>query len=202
MPIAVHKKTLLAHPKADEIRSHLYEKHAVMRRLDLLDDCVGYPWLVWDEESLSFDGWQRLNSATPNAEDIPVVSVETFLQRFVPHLAESVAKRKKRAKGKRHQEATVNKATITFCSGEQYTVKDFITVTASAESTVFIMEDNWKGTVNYRQAVTVPNDDVDGINVRGVKHQFILDMALTNMGVLIFSADGCEILSSELSINV
>lgn len=202
MPIAVHKKTLLAHPQADEIRSHLYEKHNVMRQLDLLDDCVGYPWLVWDEENLTFDGWQHLNSATRDGAEIPVMSVESFLRRFAPHLAEPTTKRKKRAKGERNAKATVNKATITFYSGEQYTVKDFTTVKATAESVVFVMEDNWKGTVNYRQAITVPNDDVDGINVRGVNHQFILDMALTNMGVVIFEADGVEILSSEISINV
>lgn len=108
----------------------------------------------------------------------------------------------KRKKGSRRKLPTVNKAKITFMSGESYTVKDFVAIEASAEKIVFIMEDNWKGTVNYRQAITVPNDDVDTVFVRGVQDQFELDMALTNMGVTILRSDNAEILASELNIKL
>lgn len=111
-------------------------------------------------------------------------------------------KRQKRKKGERNKAPTVNKAKITFLSGESYTVKDFVAIEATAESVVFIMEDNWKGTVNYRQAITVPNDDVDTVVVRGVKDRFELDMALTNMGITILRSDNAEILASELNIKL
>lgn len=111
-------------------------------------------------------------------------------------------KRSKRKKGERNKAPSVNKAKITFLSGESYTVKDFVSIEATAESVVFIMEDNWKGTVNYRQAITVPNDDVDTVVVRGVKDRFELDMTLTNMGITILRSDNAEILASELNIKL
>lgn len=111
-------------------------------------------------------------------------------------------KRAKRKKGERNKAPSVNKAKITFLSGESYTVKDFVAIEATAESVVFIMEDNWKGTVNYRQAITVPNDDVDTVVVRGVKDRFELDMTLTNMGITILRSDNAEILASELNIKL
>lgn len=114
----------------------------------------------------------------------------------------SKPKRAKRKKGERNKAPTVNKAKITFLSGESYTVKDFVSIEATAESIVFIMEDNLKGTVNYRQAITVPNDDVDTVVVRGVKDRFELDMSLTNTGVTILRSDNAEILASELSIKM
>lgn len=112
------------------------------------------------------------------------------------------AKRRKRKKGKGRHSPSVNKARILFCSGESYTVKDFVSVIATAESVVFIMEDNYKGTVNCRQATTVPNDDVAEIKVRGVNHQFVLDMSLTNLGVVVFQASGVEMFVSNLDIVV
>lgn len=108
----------------------------------------------------------------------------------------------KRKKGPSRKAPSVNKATILFMSGETYTVKDFVSIEATAESIVFIMEDNWKGTVNYRQAITVPNDDVCEVRVRGVKHQFVLDMNLTNMGQVIFQTDGVEMFASSISMTV
>lgn len=111
-------------------------------------------------------------------------------------------KQAKRKKGSRRKEPTVNKATILFMSGETYTVKDFVSIEATGESVVFIMEDNWKGTVNSLQVVIVPNHDVAEVKVRGVKHQFVLEMGLTNMGQVVFQADGVEMFTSSISIAV
>lgn len=108
----------------------------------------------------------------------------------------------KRKKGPSRKAPSVNKATILFMSGETYTVKDFVSIEATAEKVVFIMEDNWKDTVNYRQAITVPNDDVVEVKVRGINHQFLLDMSLTNNGYLVWQQEGMEIILSELTVRV
>lgn len=132
------------------------------------------------------------------------VSAEEFIEAAAPYLLSQPVKvkRAKRKKGERNKAPTVNKATILFMSGETYTLKDFVSIKATAESVVFIMEDNWKGTVNYRQAITVPNDDVAEVKVRGVNHQFVLDMMLTNMGIVILQAEGAEIHSSSIDMVV
>lgn len=127
---------------------------------------------------------------------------EAVITPMYPVLQKEKPKRAKRKKGERNKAPSVNKAKITFLSGESYTVKDFVSIEATAESVVFIMEDNWKGTVNYRQAITVPNDDVDTVVVRGVKDRFELDMTLTNMGITILRSDNAEILASELNIKL
>lgn len=108
--------------------------------------------------------------------------------------------RSKRKKGPSRKAPSVNKATILFMSGETYTVKGFVSLKATAEKTVFIMEDTWKDTVNIRNAITVYNEDVAEVKVRGIKHQFVLDMSLNNLVVL--QSLGMEILVSELSITV
>ena len=106
----------------------------------------------------------------------------------------------KRKKGPSRKSPSVNKAVILFMSGETYTVKGFVSLEATAEKTVFIMEDTWKDTVNTRNAITVYNEDVAEVKVRGIKHQFVLDMSLNNLVVL--QSPGMEIFVSELSITV
>lgn len=127
---------------------------------------------------------------------------EAVITPMYPVLQTEKPKRAKRKKGERNKAPTVNKATITFTSGEQYTVKDFISIEVTAEKVVFIMEDNWKDTVNYRQAITVPNDDVARVKVRGVNHQFELDMSLTNLGTVILEAEGAEMYTSSINMTV
>lgn len=117
-------------------------------------------------------------------------------------VTEEKPKRTKRKKGARRMPATVNKATIVYAGNVNYTVKDFISMEVTAEKTVFIMEDNTKGTVNYRQAITVPNDDVLGIVVRGITHEFGLRMHLTNMGIVVFDADDVEMETRSINIVV
>lgn len=117
-------------------------------------------------------------------------------------LVDDKPKRGKRKKGPSRKAPSVNKATILFMSGETYTVKDFVSIEATPEKVVFIMEDNWKDTVNYRQAITVPNDDVVEVKVRGINHQFLLDMSLTNTGYLVWQQEGMEIILSELTVRV
>lgn len=110
--------------------------------------------------------------------------------------------RSKRKKGPSRKAPSVNKATILFMSGEKYTVKGFVSLEATAEKTVFIMEDTWKDGVNIRNAITVPNDDVIEVKVRGVNRQFVLDMSLTNADYLVWQQEGMEIILSELTVRV
>lgn len=127
---------------------------------------------------------------------------EAVIKPAYPKVAEEKPKRTKRKKGKRKASPSVNKATIVYNGSVEYTVKDFLSIEVTAEKTVFIMEDNTKGTVNYRQAITVPNDDVVGIFVRGVNHQFELDMSLTNLGTVILKAEGAEMYTSSINMTV
>lgn len=108
----------------------------------------------------------------------------------------------KRKKGPSRKAPSVNKATILFMSGETYTVKGFVSLEATPEKTVFIMEDTWKDTVNSRNAITVYNEDVVEVKVRGINHQFLLDMSLTNNGYLVWQQEGMEIILSELTVRV
>lgn len=108
----------------------------------------------------------------------------------------------KRKKGPSRKAPSVNKATILFMSGETYTVKGFVSLEATPEKTVFIMEDTWKDTVNSRNAITVYNEDVVEVKVRGINHQFLLDMSLTNNGHLVWEQEGMEIILSKLTVRV
>uniref|UniRef100_A0AAU8HZ89 Uncharacterized protein n=1 Tax=Klebsiella phage FKP3 TaxID=3231233 RepID=A0AAU8HZ89_9CAUD len=85
-------------------------------------------------------------------------------------------------------------------SGETYTVKGFVSLEATAEKTVFIMEDTWKDTVNSRNAITVYNEDIAQIDVRGIKHQVVLDMALKDEGTLVLHSKDMLIFLSDLTI--
>lgn len=117
-------------------------------------------------------------------------------------LVDDKPKRGKRKKGPSRKAPSVNKATILFMSGETYTVKGFVSLEATPEKTVFIMEDTWKDTVNSRNAITVYNEDVVEVKVRGINHQFLLDMSLTNNGYLVWQQEGMEIILSELTVRV
>lgn len=108
--------------------------------------------------------------------------------------------RSKRKKGPSRKAPSVNKATLLFLSGETYTVKGFVSLEATPEKTVFIMEDTWKDTVNSRNAITVYNEDIAQINVRGIKHQVVLDMALKDKGTLVLHSKDMLIFLSDLTI--
>lgn len=160
---------------------------------DLTDNDRKFKFIGEDGEYWLFTG---VKNGTPQYAKQEWVDAETAIIKLVK------TKRAKRKKGERNKAPSVNKATILFMSGETYTLKDFVSIEATAESVVFIMEDNWKGTVNYRQAITVPNDDVAEVKVRGVNHQFVLDMTLTNMGIVVLQAEGAEIHSSSINMIV
>lgn len=115
-------------------------------------------------------------------------------------LVDDKPKRGKRKKGQSRKAPSVNKATILFMSGETYTVKGFVSLEATPEKTVFIMEDTWKDTVNSRNAITVYNEDIAQINVRGIKHQVVLDMALKDKGTLVLHSKDMLIFLSDLTI--
>ena len=194
--IFVSKSELAKHPRFEQFRKTVYEKNATAQTHDVLDETDTYQIAVFTPSTQYLDAIIDRSYCSDERE----VSVEGFINAVTPGFIKP--KRIKRKKGSRRKEPTVNKATILFMSGEAYTVKDFVSIEATAESVVFVMEDNWKGTVNYRQAITVPNDDVAEVKVRGVKHQFVLDMGLTNMGQVVFQADGVEMFASSISLTV
>lgn len=201
--IYTSKNEVAALPQWSAFVEHVYSTYSESRICEVMDLTDGHPFVEWREvgDEIFVDALTDPKWVTPGAQK---VSGEEFIRAVAPHLMDVKVKptHKKRKKGPSRKAPTINKAKITFMSGESYTVKDFVSIEATAEQIVFVMEDNWKGTVNYRQAITVPNDDVDNVVVRGIKDQFELDMALTNMGITILRSSNAEILMSELTITL
>ena len=197
------KDELAALPQWKEFVEYVYSTNEESACVEVLDLSDAFPFVEWRnvDGEVFVDALVDPKWATDGVEK---VSGEEFVRAVAPHLLLQPvkAKRPKRKKSPSRKAPTINKAKITFMSGESYTVKDFVSIEATAEQIVFVMEDNWKGTVNYRQAITVPNDDVDNVVVRGIKDQFELDMALTNMGITILRSRNAEILMSELTITL
>lgn len=202
--IYVLKEDLGMHPRFQEFKELVYEKHDPAREYNVLSLVDGYETVVYNPAT---DYVDAVINASYNVADTKV-SPESFMEAVIPSFFGAApvevkkVKHKKRKKGARRMEATVNKATIVYNGSVEYTVKDFISMEVTAEKTVFVMEDNTKGTVNYRQAITVPNDDVVGILVRGINHEFGLDMHLTNMGIVVFHADNVEMETRSINIVV
>lgn len=201
--IYVRKEDAAALPQWEDFVRYVYQTFPNSLKAEVMDLQDSYPFITFRE----LEGEVFVDAGNiPRyfGEGATEVTPEAFIKAVAPHLMEQPvkAKRSKRKKGPSRKAPTINKAKITFMSGESYTVKDFVSIEATADQIVFIMEDNWKGTVNYRQAITVPNDDVDNVVVRGIKDRFELDMALTNMGITILRSSNAEILMSELTITL
>lgn len=202
--IYVLKEDLGVHPRFEEFKELVYEKHDPAREYNVLSLVDGYETVVYNPET---DYVDAVIEASYNATDIKV-SPDSFMEAVIPTFFGAAPvetkkpKHKKRKKGARRMEATVNKATIVYNGSVEYTVKGFISMEVTAEKTVFILEDSTTGTINYRQAITVPNEDVVGIVVRGVNHEFGLHMHLTNMGIVVFHADNVEMETRSINIVV
>lgn len=153
-------------------------------------------------EKISLNGTFQFKGMTTHTRQVATVSAREGGSAIIVPVETTKSKHKKRTKGSRHTAPTVNKATIIYNGNVKYTVKDFVSLEVTHEKTVFIMEDNTKGTVNYRQAITVPNDDVVAMDVRGVTSQFSLDMRRTNMGIIGFLADDVEMETRSIKIKV
>ena len=201
--IYVRKEDAAAMPQWEDFVRYVYQTFPNSLKAEVMDLQDSYPFITFRE--LDGEVFVDAGNDTRYFDDGAIeVTPEAFIEAVAPHLLTQPvkAKRSKRKKGPSRKAPSVNKATILFMSGETYTVKDFVSIDAAADAIVFIMEDNYKGTVNYRQAITVPNDDVCEVKVRGVNHQFVLDMTLTNMGQVVLQADGMEIFASSISMTV
>lgn len=202
--IYVLKEDLGMHPRFEEFKQAVYDTQEAAKDYDVLSLLDGYEVAVYNPETDFLDAALNESFMHENMK----VDTEFFMSEVIPTFFGDApvevkkVKHKKRKKGARRMEATVNKATIVYNGSVEYTVKDFVSMEVTAEKTVFVMEDNTKGTVNYRQAITVPNDDVVGILVRGINHEFGLDMHLTNMGIVVFHADNVEMETRSINIVV
>nr|DAY73776.1 MAG TPA: hypothetical protein [Caudoviricetes sp.] len=196
--IYVLKEELAAHVKWEEFVHFVYSSFKLSAESEVMDLADHFPILEWREvDGNTFIDGTKCEECV--AEGCTKVSADDFIRAIAPHLLKT--DHSKRKKGPSRKSPSVNKAVILFMSGETYTVKGFVSLEATAEKTVFIMEDTWKDTVNSRNAITVYNEDVAQINVRGIKHQVVLDMALKDKGTLVLHSQDMLIFLSDLTIS-
>lgn len=109
---------------------------------------------------------------------------------------------KKRYKGPKQPQPKINKATIYFLGGVEYTIKRFSLMEwYSAENTfIFTIKEEFSQTITKTEKIFVPGHDVTAIDVRGKENQFHLTMLPDN--TLNLEADGIILEVTDLHLTV
>ena len=160
---------LKALPNALNVIRALRGRFCVVEEHSFFDENSMWPHLYFSRG----DGDGELLDAVAGHFDLGSrVSPEEFVAAIFPN---GIPVRNKRKKGQKTKQRTVNKAVITFGSGETYTLKGFEVVEFVGNGYVSFYSEQTKDNESvriYTNHTSVVADEIESIAVNGVNDQF------------------------------